>query len=254
MRLRLLQILMTVTILGILGFQVYWLKQNYNREEKTLALKTNIAFNETMMQLQGKSLRLEKNHRFYPDSMNKGNVRVVVGDEGVAGPAFPFNTVQRDIQRVERDKKVTTTLNIITSKLKDSLKKIIPKGKMVISLDNGAAMGFEKDSLKFHTTTADWMGKEGDPNFIMQFLYSVDSLQDSIKLKDVQVAYKKVLDDQKIDIPYSIIRKEGGAADFHERPEEPGKVTVGFAHPVTYALERGNTFLRHCYSLCFLLA
>jgi two-component system phosphate regulon sensor histidine kinase PhoR len=242
MRLRLLQILMTVTILGILGFQIYWLKQNYSREEKTLALKTNIAFNETMMQLQGKSLRLEKNHRFYPDSMNKGNVRVIVGDENVAGPAIPFNTIQRDIQRVERDKKVTTTLNIITSKLKDSLKKIIPKGKMVISLDNGAAMGFEKDSLKFHTTTADWMGKEGDPNFIMQFLYSVDSLQDSIKLKDVQVAFKKVLDDQKIDIPYSITRKEGGVADFRERTEEPGKVTVGFAHPVTYALERGNTF------------
>ena len=46
-------------------------------------------------------------------------------------------------------------------------------------------------------------------------------MQDSIKLKDIQVAYKKVLDDQKIDIPYSIVRKESGTVDFHERPEEP---------------------------------
>ena len=54
MRLRLLQILMTITILGIIAFQGYWLRENYKREEKTLSFKTDVAFRETVRQLQEK--------------------------------------------------------------------------------------------------------------------------------------------------------------------------------------------------------
>ena len=45
-------LLMLVSILGIAAFQVYWLKQNYEREGKTLAIKTEMLFRETVMKLQ----------------------------------------------------------------------------------------------------------------------------------------------------------------------------------------------------------
>jgi hypothetical protein len=72
-------------------------------------------------------------------------------------------------------------------------------------MDN-SAVSISKDSVSF--TPAEWMGPEGKEDYIMQLLYSVDSLQDSIKLKDVQLAYTKVLDNQKIDIPFSITKTE----------------------------------------------
>ena len=43
-KLRWLGILMMFAILGITGFQAWWLKQTYDREEKTLELKTQTAF------------------------------------------------------------------------------------------------------------------------------------------------------------------------------------------------------------------
>jgi two-component system phosphate regulon sensor histidine kinase PhoR len=54
-----LAILMGITILGITGFQLYWLKENYNREEKTVAIKSEVAFRKTMEQLQVTKLKLE---------------------------------------------------------------------------------------------------------------------------------------------------------------------------------------------------
>lgn len=51
-------ILMMITILVIIGFQVYWLKDNYDREKKSLQIKTGVAFQETIEQLQAKKLKL----------------------------------------------------------------------------------------------------------------------------------------------------------------------------------------------------
>src|SRR5215813_6300199 len=59
-RLRWLAILMGITILGITGFQGYWLKDNYNREKQNLEIKTNVDFRQSILQLQASKLKLEK--------------------------------------------------------------------------------------------------------------------------------------------------------------------------------------------------
>src|SRR5689334_2815399 len=81
MRLRGLATLMGVTILGITAFQVYWLKQNYEREKKNLSIKTEIGFRETINHLQGIQLKFDK---IFLDSIGKGkgNVRVFVDRSG----------------------------------------------------------------------------------------------------------------------------------------------------------------------------
>jgi hypothetical protein len=74
---------MMVTILGITGCQLYWLKQNYSREEKTLAIKSEAAFRETIEQLQVVKLKLDGvqldtgHRRKIQIFMNEGNDREV---------------------------------------------------------------------------------------------------------------------------------------------------------------------------------
>ena len=53
-----LPILMCLTILVICAFQVYWVSDNYQRERKSLQLKTSVAFSETVRALQTKNLRI----------------------------------------------------------------------------------------------------------------------------------------------------------------------------------------------------
>lgn len=57
-RLRWLSILMAITLLIIIGFQGYWLKDNYNREKRTLQIKTGVTFQETVQHLQAAKLKL----------------------------------------------------------------------------------------------------------------------------------------------------------------------------------------------------
>jgi two-component system, OmpR family, phosphate regulon sensor histidine kinase PhoR len=76
-RLRWLAILMGITILGITGFQGYWLHDNYEREKQNLEIKTNVDFRQTIVQLQAAKLKLEK-MSWQGDSLSgpsgKGNV------------------------------------------------------------------------------------------------------------------------------------------------------------------------------------
>ena len=56
-KLRWLSILMGMVILVITGFQVYWLKDNYNRERKAIEVRTDALFHETVRQVQDSLLQ-----------------------------------------------------------------------------------------------------------------------------------------------------------------------------------------------------
>jgi two-component system phosphate regulon sensor histidine kinase PhoR len=55
-----LAILMGITILGITGFQGYWLKNNYERERQNLEIRAGSGFHQTVLRLQASKLNLEK--------------------------------------------------------------------------------------------------------------------------------------------------------------------------------------------------
>ena len=78
----------------------------------------------------------------------------------------------------------------------------------------------------------------GDSN-ILEILYGVDSLQDSLKVPEITAAYQQKLKQELLPVPFDIsfADKVGGddETDFSD-------VTVGLVHPVTYHLELGNTF------------
>src|SRR5688572_14882134 len=54
-----LPIIMAVTIVGITVFQVYWLHNTYEREKRTLEIRSNMMFRETVYKLQASKLRID---------------------------------------------------------------------------------------------------------------------------------------------------------------------------------------------------
>ena len=63
---------MGITILAIVGFQVYWINKSIEREERTLEMRTNVMFRETIRNLQTAKLKLDK--LSVSDSAGKANV------------------------------------------------------------------------------------------------------------------------------------------------------------------------------------
>ena len=210
-------VLMVISILGITAFLLYWLKQSYDREKKTLAIKSEVTFRKTIFHLQASKLILDG-----LISDTSGNERVKV---------FTRDGKQVNVRFNPKDE-IISTINIIRDKLKDSLKAEVKTG-MIISMDKNQ-VGMPGDSIKFERR----ISRSGQDH-IFNVLYGVDSLQDSLKLEEIIAAYNHAMKGENLNIPFTIIKSDStGVLD------EPAfnEVTVGFAHPVTYKLSLGNTF------------
>ncbi len=221
-RLRWLAILMIVAIIGITGFQLYWLRQNYDREKKSLGIKTEMAFRETVLQLQVAKLKLDGVN--WEGKSGKPSVRVFMASDDEEHLKV----------KVAPRQEIVSTINVIKDKLKDSLKNG-KKGRTIITLNNNT-MSVTKDS----------QGPDRPPlppsapgrDRVFNLLYGVDSLQDSLKVAEIDSAYRRALAEEKLTIPFSIIRTDTASAEVPKLNE----VTIGLANPVTYQLKLGNTF------------
>jgi len=215
--------LMVISILFLTAFQVYWLKQNYEREKKSLGIKTDVAFRETVLQLQVSKLKFDG---AINDTAN-GKIKVFMNDDGGS----------RQINvRFKPRREFVSTVNVIRDRLLDSIKsKTNIKSGTIISLNQTAVTG--NDSIRVERMMQP--GDKGD--HVFNFLYGVDSLQEPLRLTEIDSAYTNVLKEQRLNIPFSITKIENDKeGDDHDRAFN--QVTVGFAHPVTYKLELGNTF------------
>jgi two-component system phosphate regulon sensor histidine kinase PhoR len=219
-RLRWLAVLMAVAILGITAFQAFWLMQNYKREKRALLIKTSSAFRETVFHLQATKLKLDDVDLIR--RRGKPGMRVFVNTEDSIG----------DLPEPEGKEEIVSTINVIRDKFLDSMRKQKKPG-MVIRMNNvnGHLVG---DTMRFSRR----LPSPENNNYIVNLLYGVDSLQDSIRLGEISTAYARQLKKQKIDIPFTINR-------FDSTPPAISKenlVTVGFARPVIFQLQLGNSF------------
>ena len=208
---------MGLAIAGVTGFQLYWLRQNYAREKHTLNLKADIAFREVIMQLQVAKLKLDG---------TGWNGKMVIHD-AEHGPVT---------MRIKPRQEVVSTINVIRTKLKDSLKVTTDTKSGVVIAMNKEGVTFRNDSIRIRDTLPLPGGKT---DRIFNLLYGVDSLQDSLRLAEIDSAVHKRFKEDKLNIPFTITRKDSAVADMEPRLNE---VTVGFARPVSYRLETGNTF------------
>jgi two-component system, OmpR family, phosphate regulon sensor histidine kinase PhoR len=194
-------LLMALTIIAITGFQLYWLQKSYEREERTLDMRTNFMFRETVRNLQASKLKLDRVNidsgkaKFYVRSelRGKGELKLVPGHRMAAG-----------------------MMDVLIKRAKDS-------GAAIIITKRGDSAN-ERISPR--------------QNRLMQFLYDVDSIQDSITVKEIETAYAQRLKEQRINVPFYVLRvptKDLDQPVFNE-------VTLGFRSPITYKMELGNTF------------
>ncbi len=213
-------VLMVVSIIAIICFQAYWLKQNYDREEKTLLIKTDVSFREVVRKLQAKKLNLE-------------NIDTIFKKSGAATGAGVFisNNDSFNISLPSREQ-IVSTVNIVSGRLKDSMLLHPESEKQMVIQLNSSAFSENRDSFKF--IPKNLPGSGGRHNYIMRLLYGVDSLQDSVRVHEIETAYRAVMKEQKINIPFSVLRLDSVTK------EKPADVSVGIIHPVTYRLQRGS--------------
>jgi len=212
----LLAALMAATLLLVAGFQVYWLRDNYNREKRSLEIRMNMLFQETVRQLQLEQLKLSSNKK--ADTSGKPMRMVMAGDAGTER--------KMKIKTVD-NLEVVTMVNSIRKKFTDSSHNTT--ANVIIHAGEG---GVKTDSLITRFTEKDEHGSK-----VFSFLYGVDSLQDSLKVVDITKAYRLSLIQQKLTVPFTIERL--AQANTQEEPDLTD-VTVGFAKPVTYRLTTGN--------------
>lgn len=199
--------MMALTIIFIAGFQVYWLQKTFEREKRTLEMRSNFLFRESVLSLQASKLKIEKlqfdstrPHQLYistNESENPVKVKMVPG----------------------QGQRVMNLVNSIRKKVSDTSKE--------------ETIVFERKQFHEKRHTKPFSRKE---NRLVQFLYDIDSLQDSVKVAEVEKTFIQKLAQQNMNVSFNIKRLE------KERDERAfNEVTLGFAKPITYQLELGNT-------------
>ncbi|MDB5252217.1 MAG: histidine kinase [Flaviaesturariibacter sp.] len=202
-------ILMAATILGIAGFQYYWLKKAYVREERTLEMRSNFTFRETVHSLQASKLKLDK------VLVDSGSSRMIIKAE--TGKKRPVRI------QIGPSSKMIGVVDVLNERLKDS------------TLANRTIVFSER-------VQPDSAGSDRRQNFrrrdkLMQFLYDAESPQDSVRVAEIDSLFRKRLLQANVTVPFSIGRLQTAR-------EEDGfnKVTIGFKNPITYTLDLHHTF------------
>jgi len=131
-------ILMIIAIVGITGFQGYWLKNNYDREKQSLELKTDAAFRQVILSLQASKLKLDK-LTVWVDSSHAGGV-------SAPNPRLRPLKVKRPAKTNEAQ---ITLLNLIQEKMRDSLH-VDSSGRktMIINISNDTVRRVMIDSIR----------------------------------------------------------------------------------------------------------
>src|SRR5687768_6451156 len=136
-----LPLIMAITIAGIAAFQVYWLSKTYEREERTLEIRSNMTFRETIFQLQVAKLKLE----------NVGLDSMQFASRGV--PRAERKPIRIELKP---DEKTLNMVKVLSRKVKDSV-----SGTKIYLRERSDTNRRYKNNYK-------------QRNRLMQFLYDVD--------------------------------------------------------------------------------
>jgi two-component system, OmpR family, phosphate regulon sensor histidine kinase PhoR len=202
-------VLMTLTIVGLATFQLYWLKKAYEREARTLEIRSNITFRESIQGLQAAKLKID---------------RVMIDS------TLPPKTKMRHMGgapsklRVEKgpDPRVMRVMNVLDQQVRDSL-----------STDRTLVL-----RQRLHEDSAR-PTKTRSRKRLMEFLYEMESPSDTLTVKDIQAAFTARMEQQSLSVPFSISRLS--VPDDEREERRFNRVTVGFRNPITYELQLGNT-------------
>jgi two-component system phosphate regulon sensor histidine kinase PhoR len=206
-------VLMAVSIIAIAAFQYYWLSKAYEREERTLEMRTNFIFRDAVRSVQASKLKLDR----FVDTSNSSPV------------ILQQNKLGR-VRLITQRQKIEGILDVVMNRVKDTNNRTVVLSQKL------------SDSLRFIDKAF-----PGRRDRMMQFLFDIDSLQDSVKIRELDSAYVKRLDEQNLDVPFVIDRLETkeriepkDSANTKEKQPAFNEVTLGFRNPITYRLTINN--------------
>lgn len=205
---------MLLAILAIVVFQGYWLRKNYRDEVENLHIRTNVLFRDIVEDCQIEKLKLDTNFK----------IRMATAEPAVNATYQTFRSPDSP-GRKQRMASVILSLNKTYRTFRDD------------------SFHRRVDSLHVMPPAAGFIRRGRPGPRIIQFLQGVDSLQDSVTVKEVSDRYAKALARENINIPFEIIR--GPAEVFDERMPfdvaAHNTVTIGFTQPYSLVLELENT-------------
>ncbi|WP_336517203.1 HAMP domain-containing sensor histidine kinase [Pollutibacter soli] len=206
-----LAILMVMTILAIAGFQAYWLYENYKREKSALELRMNMLFRDAVLKVQESKFKLDGH--FNNDTL----IREI--------------NIRPTVQHMPRPgKQVVNMMNMVERKTRDSS----VKRQVFVTVDRNSVK-MSGDSLPLNDVI--W---RSNGNGMIRLLYSIDSLQDSIRIREVDSAFSKQLAGNKTVVPFRVSRrllKPDEQPDFGRE-----EVVVGLKEPIAFSFAMGNSF------------
>ncbi|WP_082886532.1 sensor histidine kinase [Flavisolibacter tropicus] len=200
-------VLMTLSILAIAAFQIYWLKKAYDREARTLEIRSNMAFRETVYSLQSSKLKLDK---------------LMMDSTGESGPIVRHDQMPREMHfEVRSHEKAAERIYMERFATNEGSQRVI------VRRSNGA-----------DSTGAPRRAFKGWNNQVVRFLFDMESPKDTIKVAEITTALKQRLDSQSLEVPFVVTRMSKPNTTDERIFNE---VTVGFRSPITYRLQLGNT-------------
>lgn len=254
-KLRWPSILMVIAIIAVTGFQLYWLKNNYDREKQSLDMRTMYAFRQTILRLQASKLGFDRinfpDSSFFPDGgRGGGGGRVGGGFGGGNGPGRrrePTINVINIVQERLRDMNYGDSGNkktkiVIQGTNSNSQEIYVEKNRRADSIDDDKKN--KQDSVIWRGNGGSMFGDgpfpgeggRGRNNNFFRFLYSIDSLslKDSITLKEIDSAYTTKLKEDKVNVSFDVEKLTAAERD------EPHTVVLGFSKPMVYRLNLNN--------------
>ena len=268
-----------MVIVVITGFQVYWLRDNYKREQKAIAIRTDALFHETVRQVQDSLLQekwnmiiLKQDSTAILGIRNKGVIRPIKAPL----PAHPARILSRLSQRMPADSTVKKNksesvyvsvrrnspygLKDTTGKMHFVFDSLRPDdiSEVVVVKTTGKNHGIDSlplrrpgngESYRISETTS----KSNNHNTVTEintlffnnekgdrFKIKIDSLiNDSIPLHVLETTFKKALRDENLDLPFTILRQK---KERHKEGENEFIRRPFFGNINGYKLELGNTF------------
>ena len=124
--------------------------------------------------------------------------------------------------------------DVIRKRISDSLMPLYPEYKnSIITLERPPG------SMPLSDSAQRISYRSGERFF--EVLMGIDSLQDSLKVADIEAVYLKNLYREQINISFSILKEVGdGFKRQDPARREWNKVIIGLSHPVTYTMLLGN--------------
>ena len=223
-RLYLPVVLMLLAIVAVATFQLHWLVKNYRDKKHELTFRINVLFRETVQRIRAEKLKLDTSF-----SQNAHFRRAGYGAVGILDAMRA-----RAIDSLGYEKKFH----------------VLVRERTTDFIHERAVPG---DSLsEIH------IFKDGAGPGIIRVLSRVDSLQDSIGVKELSERYARRLKRENISIPFTISRHKATLLEDMPSPpmsrtvplpddmpgppflEKENEITIGINHPITYHLEVGN--------------